>query len=111
MDIEGFLAANKIKKKTLAEYLGISAAGVTSILRNGKMADDKLARLLNNDRGWDTSSLLLAAPSKRDLLESEIEFLRGEIQALRKIVNNQSAIISRYEAIIQAVYKIKGEDK
>ena len=57
-DFKVFIANNQIKKKDLADYLGVSAAFITQLCQGLRgLPSDKLALLKRNDRGWDTSAL------------------------------------------------------
>lgn len=58
MSIKKFIRQNNILQKDLAEYLNISKTQA-SFLANDKISipPKHLHKLLNNDRGWDTSAL------------------------------------------------------
>jgi transcriptional regulator with XRE-family HTH domain len=62
--LKKFRKANSITQSELGEYLGIKKSFISSI-ENGraKLPEEKFAKLLNNDRGWDIS--ILAAESKQ----------------------------------------------
>ena len=56
VDVKQFRIANSLTQSELGEYLGIKKSFV-SLIENGKAAlpNDKFVKLINNDRGWDTS--------------------------------------------------------
>ncbi len=58
IDLKAFRKANNLKQDDIAAFLGTSRVFIT-LLENGrsKLPTDKLHKLLNNDRGWDTSAL------------------------------------------------------
>lgn len=58
IDLKEFRKRNKITQVELAKYLDV-LQGFISQIENGsaKLPDDKLNKLLGNDKGWDTSML------------------------------------------------------
>lgn len=58
INLKGFRKMNNIKQSDLAIFLGTSRVFISQ-LENGecKLPSEKLSKLLNNDRGWDTSAL------------------------------------------------------
>lgn len=58
IDLKEFRKRNKITQVELAKYLDV-LQGFISQIENGvaKLPDDKLSKLLKNDKGWDTSML------------------------------------------------------
>lgn len=67
ISIKAFREANDLFQRDVAEYLGVSVAFVSAAERGyAKLPDDKLELLRNNDRGWDTASLIQDTPSAAD---------------------------------------------
>lgn len=57
-ELINFLNVNEIKKKELADFLGISVQFLGQILRGErKLPYDKLKQIKANDRGWQTDML------------------------------------------------------
>ena len=55
-DFQSFIEVNKILKKEIALYLGVSNAFITQLCDGSKkIPAPKLALIKANDRGWDTS--------------------------------------------------------
>lgn len=58
IDLKEFRKRNKLTQVELAKYLGVLQGFVSQIESgNSKLPDDKLAMLLENPNGWDTSAL------------------------------------------------------
>lgn len=60
VDIKNFRKANNLKQQELAEYLGTTRSFI-SLIETGrsKLPDEMLAKLLTNNKGWDTSALTI----------------------------------------------------
>ena len=59
VNLKAFRLSNELSQKDLAEYLEVSIAFISSIERGlSKLPAEKLARLLENDREWETASLI-----------------------------------------------------
>lgn len=58
-DLKVFRNINNLKQTEIADYLGIGISFISQI-ENGKvnLPIDKFNKLINNDRGWDTTPLL-----------------------------------------------------
>ena len=58
IDLREFRRANHLTQDELGEYLGIKKSFISKV-ENGKekLPDDKFQKLVNNDRGWDTTYL------------------------------------------------------
>ena len=58
MSLKKFIQKNNIKQKDLADYLGVGKAQISTLV-NGKSAVPRkhIYRLINNNKGWDTSAL------------------------------------------------------
>ena len=59
VNMRAFRAMNEISQKEVAEYLEVSIAFISAVERGqAKLPAEKLVRLLENDRDWETSSLI-----------------------------------------------------
>ena len=59
VNLKAFRMTNELSQKEVAEYLEVSIAFISSIERGqAKLPLEKLAKLLDNDRDWETASLL-----------------------------------------------------
>lgn len=59
VNLKAFRQVNELSQKEVAEFLEVSIAFISSIERGqAKLPVEKLARLLENDRDWETSPLL-----------------------------------------------------
>lgn len=59
VNLKAFRLSNDLSQKDLAEYLEVSIAFISSIERGlSKLPGEKLMRLLENDREWETAPLL-----------------------------------------------------
>lgn len=58
-DLKSFRVANNLYQKDLADYLHVSIGFISSVERGAsKLPGDKLAMLIDNDKGWDPTSLI-----------------------------------------------------
>ena len=61
VNLKAFRVANELSQKEVAEYLGVASAFISTIERGlSKLPGDKIVRLLDNDREWETAPLLQA---------------------------------------------------
>lgn len=87
MDLKMFIGVNKITQKQLADYLGITEASVSRAV-NGKstLSNARLRKILENDKGWDTSMLAEEgsdpSPQSRDCKDELLDSLRKNIALL-----------------------------
>ena len=59
VNMKGFRVMNDLSQKEVAEYLEVSIAFISAVERGqAKLPAEKLVRLLENDREWETSPLL-----------------------------------------------------
>lgn len=59
VNMKGFRVMNDLSQKEVAEYLEVSIAFISAVERGqAKLPAEKLIRLLENDREWETSPLL-----------------------------------------------------
>lgn len=58
-DLKAFRVANNLTQDGLGDYLGIKKSFISKIEHGGaKLPEDKFAKLVNNEHGWDTSMLV-----------------------------------------------------
>lgn len=66
VDIKSFREKNCLHQKDLAEYLGVSVAFISAVEKGqSKLPGEKLAKLLDNNKGWDTDYLVSGSPRVR----------------------------------------------
>ena len=66
IDIKCFREKNGLLQKDLAEYLGVSIAFISAVEKGqSKLPGEKLTKLLDNDKGWDTDYLVSGNPRLR----------------------------------------------
>ena len=59
VNMKAFRLANELSQREVAEYLDVSIAFISAVERGQtKLPADKLARLLENDKEWETASLI-----------------------------------------------------
>lgn len=59
VNLKAFRLANELSQKEIADYLEVSIAFISSIERGlSKLPVEKLVRLLDNDKDWETAPLL-----------------------------------------------------
>lgn len=59
VNMKGFRVMNDLSQKEVAEYLEVSIAFISAVERGqAKLPAEKLVRLLENDRDWETTPLL-----------------------------------------------------
>lgn len=103
IDLREFRRANHLTQDELGEYLGIKKSFISKV-ENGKekLPDDKFQKLINNDRGWDTTYLYVGTgdhihqnggkgnigkyvcDSENEALKKENEMLRRQVEELMK---------------------------
>lgn len=57
-DFELFIKTNKLKKKDLAEFLGVSAAFITQLAQGVRVVPDDKIALIKAEKKWDSSMLV-----------------------------------------------------
>lgn len=66
LDLRAFRDDNSLIQKDLADYLSVSVAFISAVEKGqSKLPGEKLAKLLGNDRGWNTDSLVKEEPNMR----------------------------------------------
>lgn len=88
-----FMSVNRLKRKDIASFLGVSGAFITQISSGERpLPEEKLAMIKANAYGWDVSMLTqsdepVADEPKQDslvdYLKSEIEDLKAQISKLQ----------------------------
>lgn len=96
VNIKQFLTDNDLKQVDLARFLGITEASVSKMVRGyTSPSKENLQRILDNDRGWDTSALLQKVGRKggemRDLKE-ENRRLKAEVDRLLTIIERLTSV-------------------
>lgn len=74
-DLRKFLKVNDLKQGELADFLGVNQSRISHYVKQKSVPMDKLDKLLNNQRGWDTSMIQLAenqAAYKQDYEEGSV---------------------------------------
>ena len=96
VNMKQFLTDNGLKQVDLARFLGITEASVSKMVKGyTNPSKENLQRILDNDRGWDTSSLL----HKGGRNGGEIRELKEENKRLKDEVNRLLTIIERLTAV------------
>lgn len=66
LDLRAFRDDNSLIQKDLADYLSVSVAFISAVEKGqSKLPGEKLAKLLSNDKGWNTDSLVKEEPNMR----------------------------------------------
>lgn len=103
VDLKTFRKVNGLTQMNVAAFLGVSAPFITKVERgDNKLPDDKLNKLLSNDRGWDTS-MLTADVTEADepATSADIKALQREIELLREQLNAERERCNKYITIIE----------
>lgn len=100
-DIRTFIIDNGIRQVDLARFLGITPGSVSKMVKGITMPSKaNLQKMMDNDRGWDTSALsrLEEKPVKKEevtrlreenkLLRSRVEELKQEKERLWTVLEN-----------------------
>lgn len=94
-NIKQFLIDNDLKQVELARFLGITEASVSKMAKGyTKPSKENLQKILDNDRGWDTSALLQKV-GRKSKIGGEITDLREENRRLKGEVDRLLAIIEK----------------
>jgi transcriptional regulator with XRE-family HTH domain len=104
VDLKAFREANNLTQIELGDYLGVQKAFISSV-ENGrsKLPKAKLALLLQNPHGWDTSMLIQTeVPAEEHPagessliaeLRSQIERLESKVDQLNQEIGEKNALI------------------
>lgn len=96
VNIKQFIEDNGLKQVDLARFLGITEASVSKMVKGyTNPSKENLQRILDNDRGWDTTSLL----HKGGRNGGEIRDLKEENRRLKEEVSRLLTIIERLTAV------------
>jgi transcriptional regulator with XRE-family HTH domain len=92
VDLKTFRKKNGITQKELAKFLGITHGFISQVeLGKSRLPEDKLEKLLNNDRGWAVDDLVEAENSIN--LQTEVERLNKTIDGLNETIRIQGETI------------------
>lgn len=106
IDLLGFREANKIKQKTLADYLGVSTPFLSQVENHKRdLPQNQLSRLLNNDMGWDTELLTETGTVIQKIGDgsnnntqvagaSDVVILRERVKYLERILEEKERLIN-----------------
>ena len=84
MSLAAFIKKNNLKQAELARYLGITEPSVSKAVKgHTNLSKANMQKLLDNDRGWDTSPLT-SAPEQDATDGTELAMLRQQVAELRK---------------------------
>lgn len=77
INMKAFRVSNDLSQKEVAEYLDVSIAFISAVERGqAKLPAEKLARLLENDREWETSSLI-DSPDRASRVHNDYRTMSG----------------------------------
>ena len=84
-NIVAFLKKNGLKQVDLARFLGITEPSVSKLVNgHSNLSKENMERLMNNDRGWDTSPLTSPLEPERSSVETEVVMLRQQVAELKR---------------------------
>lgn len=110
IDLKGFRIANKLTQEELGAFLGIKKSFISKIEHGGaRLPEDRFAKLLDNNKGWDVSMLSDEGTGKDPGIHrreepggsGELIALRKENEMLRAQVNELKAQNERYWNMIE----------
>lgn len=74
-----FLKKNRLKQVELADYLGIKEPSISNVVRGkGNLSEENLAKILNNDRGWDVSMFTRGGNVNSVVNSSNFKYANGD---------------------------------
>ena len=118
-DFQIFINVNKLLKKDVAEYLGVSNAFITKLCDGRKnLPSQKLTLLIDNPNGWDTSMLSAGTQNhnrgvivngnnshspidNRQYYSDSPDVLRAQIEILDERIKEKDAQIKEKDAQIK----------
>lgn len=120
-NVEKFLRANGLKQVDLVNYLGIKPGSVSRVVAGkNNFSEENLAKLLANDKGWDTS--MLTAPGVHVITNNyqsskgnnspvtyaagadpEVAVLKARIEMLEQQLEEEKDRNRRYWELIQTL--------
>ena len=87
INMKAFRVSNDLSQKEVAEYLDVSIAFISAVERGqAKLPAEKLARLLENDRERETSSLI-DSPDRASRVHNDYRTMSGIGQNIEGDVN------------------------
>ena len=105
--LERFRIINGLNKKELAQYLGVSDVFVGKVCAGAyKLPAKHLARLINNDKGWDVAPLKDISEDATTFPLSEAPQLFGNregIELLQRIAGVLSSVESSQKALLESL--------
>lgn len=103
VDLKTFRKVNGLTQMNVAAFLGVSAPFITKVERgDNKLPDDKLNKLLSNDRGWDTSMLTGdVTEADEPATSADIKALQREIELLREQLKTERERCDKYIAMLE----------
>ncbi len=128
-DLKQFRKDNNLTQSQLGDYLGVKKSFICSIEKQtAKLPQEKLTKLLNNDKGWCVTALLTdsqfqlnnfyqssqgdnspvsinRAAADNSVSEKEIEFLRKENERLAKLLEEEKLRSVKYWEMIETLMK------
>lgn len=121
-DLRKFRLANNLSQPEVADYLGVGKAFISQVERGvSKLPLDKYARLLQNDKGWDTSMLTepttqhftanasgnaSASVNYNEKQSEESAVLRVRIESLEEQISQLKDMLAREQALNQKYWEM-----
>ena len=121
-DLRKFRLANNLSQPEVADYLGVGKAFISQVERGvSKLPLDKYARLLQNDKGWDTSMLTepttqhftanasgnaSASVNYNEKRSEESAVLRVRIESLEEQISQLKDMLAREQALNQKYWEM-----
>lgn len=118
--IKDFLTNNNLKQCDLARFLGITEGAVSHLIKGkANLSRANLNKLLNNDKGWDTSMLEESSGDKFEInstgnmefynrsqkvsspTSAEVELLKVRVKILEEQLASERERANRYWAMIE----------
>lgn len=86
---------NELKQIEVANYLGVSRGFISQVVAGTRpVPENMLNKLINNNKGWDTS--LLTEPKKENAATSEYDGLRfASIDELIELIKKRDELVSK----------------
>lgn len=121
MKVREFLQANNLKQRELAQYLGVTEAAISNVVKGkSDFSEENLIKILNNPHGWNTSMLTESsdeeinerarpvaerANSLEDLLREILARQEKKIDALQERINELIEENARLKTLIEGERK------
>lgn len=94
VDFKRFRKLNNLKQKDIADYLGVTRSFVSQVESGSSpLPDDKLEKILTNEKGWDIS--MLSSRTGMDLPQRGIPLL--PVAAVAGYMSGNSRAVMEYE--------------